>query len=70
MANISVVVADVAFVSLAATNVAVMLEAAQPSRSGTTKTRLIAVHRAGGYFSMKFGVTRATPARGRWTITC
>jgi hypothetical protein len=30
MANISVIVADVAFVTLAATNVAVMLEAAQP----------------------------------------
>jgi hypothetical protein len=49
MANISVIVAGVAFVMLAATNVVVMLEAAQPSRSGTTKTRLIAVHRAGGY---------------------
>jgi ferredoxin-NADP reductase len=49
MANISVIVAGVAFAMLAATNVVVMLEAAQPSRSGTTKTRLIAVHRAGGY---------------------
>ena len=39
----------VAFVMLAAINVVVMLEAAQPSRSGTTKTRLIAVHRASGY---------------------
>jgi|HubBroStandDraft_6_1064221.scaffolds.fasta_scaffold111576_2 polyisoprenoid-binding protein YceI len=47
MANISVIVAGVAFVMLAATNVLVMLEAAQPSRSGTTKTRLFAVHRAG-----------------------
>ena len=49
MANISVIVAGVAFVILAATNVVVMLEAGQPSRSGTAKTRLIAVHRAGWY---------------------
>jgi ferredoxin-NADP reductase len=49
MAHISVIVAGVAFVMLAAANVVVMLEATQPSRSGTTKTRLIAAHRAGGY---------------------
>ena len=49
MLNISSIVAGIAFVTLAATNVVVMLEAFQPSRSGTTRTRLIAVHRAGGY---------------------
>ena len=49
MSNISAIVAGVAFVSLAAANVVVMLEASQPSRSITTRTRLIAVHRASGY---------------------
>src|ERR1700690_1261868 len=49
MSNTSAIVAGVAFVTLAATNVVVMLEASQPSRSITTKTRLIAVHRASGY---------------------
>jgi ferredoxin-NADP reductase len=49
MANISTIVAGVAFVTLAATNVVVMLEASQPSRSAATRDRLIAVHRAGGY---------------------
>jgi ferredoxin-NADP reductase len=42
-------VAGIAFVTLAATNVVVMLEASQPSRSGTRRTGLIALHRAGGY---------------------
>ena len=49
MTNIAAIVAGVAFVILAAANVVVMLEASQPSRDGTTRTRLIAVHRAGGY---------------------
>jgi ferredoxin-NADP reductase len=49
MLNISVIVAGIAFVTLAATNVVVMLEASQPSRNGTTRTRLIALHKAGGY---------------------
>src|ERR1700675_4458603 len=49
MANTSTIVAGVAFVTLAAINVVVMLEASQPSRSTTTRNRLIAVHRAGGY---------------------
>src|SRR4029077_7542035 len=49
MLNIPAIVAGIAFVTLAATNVVVMLEASQPSRNGTTRTRLIAVHRAGGY---------------------
>src|SRR5579872_6947176 len=49
MLNISAIVAGLAFVTLAATNVVVMLEASQPSRSGMTKTRLIALHKAGGY---------------------
>ena len=49
MSNISAIVAGVAFVTLAAANVVLMLEASHPSRNGTTRTRLIAVHRAGGY---------------------
>jgi ferredoxin-NADP reductase len=49
MLNISAIVAGIAFVTLAATNVVVMLEASQPSRNGTTRTRLIALHKAGGY---------------------
>src|SRR6201984_2570703 len=49
MANISAIVAGVAFVTLAAINVVGMLEASQPSRNGTTRTRLIALHKAGGY---------------------
>ncbi|HVR22616.1 MAG TPA: iron-sulfur cluster-binding domain-containing protein [Candidatus Polarisedimenticolia bacterium] len=49
MSNISAIVAGIAFVSLAATNVVVMLEASQPARSVATRTRLIALHRAGGY---------------------
>jgi ferredoxin-NADP reductase len=49
MSTISDIVAGVAFVTLAATNVVVMLEASRPSRNGTTRTRLIAIHRVGGY---------------------
>jgi ferredoxin-NADP reductase len=49
MVNISAIVAGIAFVTLAATNVVVMLEASQPSRNGTTRTRLIALHKVGGY---------------------
>ena len=49
MLSISAIVAGIAFVTLAAANVVVMLEASQPSRSITTRTRLIAAHRAGGY---------------------
>jgi len=49
MANASAIVAGVAFVTLAATNVVVMLEASQPSRNASTRNRLIAAHRAGGY---------------------
>jgi ferredoxin-NADP reductase len=49
MSNISAIVAGIAFVTLAAANVMVMLEASQPSRSITTRTRLIAFHRVGGY---------------------
>jgi ferredoxin-NADP reductase len=49
MANTSTIVAGVAFVTLAAINVVVMLEASQPSRSVATRNRLIAVHRASGY---------------------
>jgi ferredoxin-NADP reductase len=49
MSNILAIVAGVVFVTLAAANVVLMLEASQPSRSITTRTRLIAVHRASGY---------------------
>src|ERR1700746_1243556 len=49
MANTSTIVAGVSFATLAAVNVVVMLEASQPSCSGTTRTRLIALHKAGGY---------------------
>jgi ferredoxin-NADP reductase len=49
MLNISAIVVGIVFVTLAAANVVVMLEASQPSRSITTRTRLIALHRAGGY---------------------
>jgi ferredoxin-NADP reductase len=49
MSNISAIVAGIAFVTLAATNVVVMLEASQPSRNGMTRSRLIALHKAGGY---------------------
>ena len=49
MSSMSAIAAGIAFVTLAAANVVVMLEASHPSRNGTTRTRLIAVHRAGGY---------------------
>ena len=49
MSNTSAIVAGIVFVALAAANVVVMLEASQPSCNGTTRSRLIALHRAGGY---------------------
>src|ERR1700733_5820008 len=49
MLNISAIVAGVAFVTLAAANVVVMLEASQPSRNAMTRNRLIAAHRFAGY---------------------
>src|ERR1700675_2164443 len=49
MANTFAIVAGVGFVTLAAVNVVVMLEVSQPSRDGATRTRLIALHKAGGY---------------------
>jgi ferredoxin-NADP reductase len=49
MSKVSSIVAGVVFVTLAATNVVLMLEASHPTRNGTTRTRLIAVHRASGY---------------------
>jgi glycine betaine catabolism B len=49
MSNMSAIVAGVAFVTLAAANVVVMLEASQSSHSAATRSRLIAAHRAGGY---------------------
>src|ERR1700683_534498 len=49
MLNISAIAAGIAFVTLAAVNVVVMLEASQPSRSAAPRNRLIAAHLAGGY---------------------
>src|SRR5258708_1402915 len=49
MANIPDIAAGIVFVTLAAANVVVMMEASHPSRNGITRTRLINVHRAIGY---------------------
>src|ERR1035438_7801786 len=49
MSGISDMLAGIIFVVLAATNVVVMLEANKPMCSSTSRNRLIAVHRAGGY---------------------
>ena len=49
MANTTTIVAGTAFIALAGINVIVMLEASQPSRSATTRARLIALHKLGGY---------------------
>ncbi len=49
MANVSAIVAGIVFVTLAATNVVAMLEASQPLRNGTTRARLIILHKACGY---------------------
>lgn len=49
MSNISAIAGGIVFVALAATNVVVMLEVSQPSRSATAKARLVAIHRTGGY---------------------
>src|SRR5260370_30531243 len=58
MSNCGAIVAGVAFVMVAAANVVVMLEASQPSRSATTRSRLIVLHRAGGYlFVILFCIT-------------
>src|ERR1700739_530968 len=59
MSNMFAIVAGVALVVLAAANVVVMLEASQPSRRAATRTRLIAVHRAGGYLFMTLLCTMA-----------
>jgi Oxidoreductase FAD-binding domain len=61
MSNISAMVGGVAFVTLAAGNVVVMLEVSQPLRGGTARTRLIAAHRVGGYL---FVVLLCTMAYG------
>ena len=49
MAHISDIFTGIAFVTLAAANVLVMLEASRPSRKVTTRNRLIALHRVSGY---------------------
>lgn len=57
MSNTSAIVAGIVFVALAIANMVVMLEASQPSRIGATRTRLITVHRTGGYlFVILFGI--------------
>jgi ferredoxin-NADP reductase len=50
MSKTSAIVTGIGFVMLAATNIAVMLEASRPSLNATTRARLIAFHRVGGYF--------------------
>src|SRR5580658_6417548 len=49
MSHISDICTGTAFVTLAAANVVVMLEASRPSRKVTTRSRLIALHRVAGY---------------------
>jgi hypothetical protein len=48
MSDMYGMLAGIAFVILAATNVVLMLEASRPARSVTTSSRLLAVHRASG----------------------
>jgi ferredoxin-NADP reductase len=49
MSHISDIVFGIAFVTLAAASVVAMLEASRPAREVTTRSRLIALHRVGGY---------------------
>jgi ferredoxin-NADP reductase len=49
MSHISDMFSGIAFVTLAAASVVVMLEASRPARKVTTRSRLIALHRLGGY---------------------
>ena len=49
MSHISDIVTGIAFVTVAAANVVVMLEASRPSRGVTARSGLIALHRVGGY---------------------
>src|ERR1700694_117017 len=49
MIPVSTLLAGAAFVVLAALNVVVMLEASRPTCAGKAKSRLIAIHRIGGY---------------------
>jgi hypothetical protein len=49
MSNMSAILAGVAFVILAATNVVAMLEACQPSHEAAMRTRWIAVDRTVGH---------------------
>src|SRR5579871_3334815 len=49
MPNAVAVVAGIAFVTLAAVNVVLMLETSRPSREATARARLITAHRVGGY---------------------
>jgi ferredoxin-NADP reductase len=49
MSHIADTFSGITFVILAAANVVAMLEASRPSRKVTTRNRLIALHRVGGY---------------------
>lgn len=49
MVPVSTLLAGAAFVAMAAINVVVMLEASRPTCIGKAKSRLIAIHRIGGY---------------------
>jgi hypothetical protein len=49
MSHIADIVTGIAFVTVAAASLVVMLEASPPLRNVTTRSRLIAVHRVGGY---------------------
>jgi len=49
MSSVTGMLAGTVFVALAATNVVVMMEAHLPLRNSTTRDRLIAAHRVGGY---------------------
>lgn len=49
MSDMYGILAGIAFVILAATNVVVILEASRSARGDSTRSRLVAVHRANGY---------------------
>ena len=49
MPNVVAIVAGIAFVTLAAFNVVLMLETSRPSRNAIVRARLITAHRVGGY---------------------
>src|SRR6478672_3171665 len=54
MIAVSTLVAGSVFVGLAAANVTLMLEASRPSVTGEKRSRLIHLHRIGGYLFVVF----------------